>query len=212
MDSRGDRRAQAMQVGAVALVGVAIVALSIYQVTSVPQQNRQVEATQRGGSEQLLTVRAAILETARTGVGHVATVSLGLEYSDRVAAVNPSSPSGTLWTTMPGPTTSLAIENATATGPETADFWNGSTRTYEIRGVVYVPGYNEFDGAPVTAHGHSLVYDLYGTNVLELTGTFSDSVALSNQTLIDGREITVVTLGGSFSAIGLRTSRSSPGR
>lgn len=199
MDFRGDRRAQAMQVGAVVVVGVAIVALSVYQVTSVPQQNRQIEAAHsdqvRG---QLLTMRAAILETARTGTGHAATVSLGPAYPDRFLAVNPSPPAGTLWTS----TASLVIANATATDPETADFWDGSERAYATRGIAYTPEYNEFTGAPATGYEHSLAYDLYGADVFESSATIREGVALSNQTLIDGREITIVALDGSFSATG----------
>jgi len=203
MDIRGDRRGQVMQVGAVVLVGVAIVALSVYQVTSVPQQNRQVEA---GHSdivrEQLQDVRGAILRTATTGTSHSANVTLGAEYPDRLVAVNPAPAAGTLRTTAPGPTASVSITNATATVPETADYWNGSQRTFATRAVAYAPDYNEFENAPVTAYGHSLLYALYGTDPFGPDADIGGGEALSNQTLVDGKLITVLTVDGSLSRTG----------
>ncbi|PSP72844.1 hypothetical protein BRC86_11505 [Halobacteriales archaeon QS_3_64_16] len=203
MDIRGDRRAQAMQVGAVILVGVAIVALSVYQVTSVPQQNRQVEAGHNAElREQFQGVRAAILRTAATGSIHSANVTLGAEYPDRLVAVNPASAAGTLRTTAPGPTASVSITNATATVPETADYWNGSEQAFATRGVAYFPNYNEFENAPVTAYDNSLLYALYGTDLLGPNADIGGGEALSNQTLIDGKRITVLTVDGSLSRTG----------
>lgn len=192
-----------MQVGAVVLVGVAIVALSVYQVTSVPQQNRQVEvAHDEQVREQLVGLRQAILETAATGDPHSALVTLGTDYPGRLVAVNPAPATGTLRTTAPGPTGRVSITNATALGPETGDYWNGSERTFETRGVAYLPDYNEFENAPATAYGHSLLYALYGTDPFGTGGQVRGGEALSNQTVIDGKRITIVTVDGAFSRTG----------
>jgi PKD repeat protein len=184
-------------------VGVAIVALSVYQVTSVPQQNRQVEAGHNAQvREQLQGVRAAILETAATGRSLSALVTLGTDYPDRVVAVNPAPAAGTFETTAPGPTASVSITNATATVPETADYWNGSRRTFTTRAVAYSPNYNEFDNAPTTAYGHSLLYALYGSDPFGPDAAVRAGEALSNQTVIDDRRITIVTVDGSVSETG----------
>jgi PKD repeat protein len=203
MDMRGDRRAQAMQVGAVVLVGVAIVALSVYQVTSVPQQNRQVEAVHdRQVTSQLQGVREAVLRTAATGSPHSAVVTLGTGYPGRVIAVNPTPATGTIETVPPGPTGQVSISNATAVSPETADYWNGSERAFDTRAIAYSPDYNEFENAPTTAYGSSLLYTLFGADPLAGSATVRGGEALSNQTVVDGKRITLVTLDGSFSRTG----------
>jgi PKD repeat protein len=203
MDIRGDRRAQAMQVGAVVLVGVAIVALSAYQVTSVPSQNRQVEAAHSEQvTEQLLGVREAVLDTARTGSPHSALVSLGTEYPGRVVAVNPSPATGTLRTVRAGPTGLISVTNATALGPETADYWNGSEHMVRSRAIGYTPQYNEFANAPTTGYGSSLLYTVFGTDPFSTETAIRGGEALSNQTIIDGNRITLVTLDGGFSERG----------
>ena len=203
MDTWGDRRGQAMQVGVVVLVGVAIVALSLYQVTSVPQQNRQIEA---GHSElvreQLQGVRKTILETAATGRSHSTVVTLGTDYPNRVVAVNPAPARGTFETVASGPTGRVSISNATARNDETADYWNGSERRFTTQGLAYFPDYNEFESAPTTVYGHSLLYALFGADPLGPNAAVRGGEALSNQTVVDGRRITLVTLDGSFSETG----------
>jgi len=203
MDIRGDRRAQAMQVGAVVLVGVAIVALSVYQVTSVPQQNREVEAAHdQQVTDQMVDVREAILRTGATGSAHSALVTLGVDYPGRLVAVNPAPATGTLRTTAPGPTGQVSIANATALDPETADYWNGSERRFETRGIAYTPDYNEFENAPTTAYGHSLLYALYGSDPFGPNSEVRGGEALSNQSVIDDKRITIVTVDGALSRTG----------
>ncbi|PSP40815.1 hypothetical protein BRC68_16530, partial [Halobacteriales archaeon QH_6_64_20] len=177
-----------MQVGVVVLVGVAIVALSLYQVTSVPQQNRQIEA---GHSElvreQLQGVRKTILETAATGRSHSTVVTLGTDYPNRVVAVNPAPARGTFETVAPGPTGRVSISNATARNDETADYWNGSERSFTTQGLAYFPDYNEFESAPTIVYGHSLLFALFGTDPLGPNAAVRGGEALSNQTVVDGR-------------------------
>lgn len=111
---RDDERAQTVQVGAILLLGTLVVALSVYQVTSVPGQNAETEFTHNQRvHEQLQEVRAAILETAAEGTGRSATVALGAQYRDRIVAVNPGPPSGALRTVGVG---DIAIANAVAAG------------------------------------------------------------------------------------------------
>ncbi|PSQ20173.1 hypothetical protein BRD01_15000 [Halobacteriales archaeon QS_8_65_32] len=70
MSLRDDERAQTVQVGAILLLGTLVVALSVYQMTSVPGQNAETEFTHNQGvHEQLQEVRTAILETAAEGTG-----------------------------------------------------------------------------------------------------------------------------------------------
>ena len=142
MSFRDDERAQTVQVGAILLLGTLVVALSVYQVTSVPGQNRNVEFDHNQEVQsQLQGVRNAILETAATGEGHSASMSLGTQYSNRVFAVNPAPPSETIKTTDLG---TVTIENAVVAGdPETRDFWDGEDRNYPSTALTYEPNYND---------------------------------------------------------------------
>ena len=198
MSLRGDERAQTVQVGAILLLGTLVVALSVYQVTSVPQQNGAVEFDHNQEVQsQLQTVRNAVLETAATDEGRSASVSLGTQYSNRVFAVNPSPPSGTLETVDLG---DLTIENAVpaeegGTATETQDFWDGSEKRYSSTALTYEPNYNEYREAPTTVYEHTALASQFGG----AGGADRTDLLLSNQTLIDGRDITLVTLDGSFS-------------
>jgi hypothetical protein len=177
-------------------------------VTSVPGQNGETEFTHNQQvQKQLQEVRNAVLETAATGQGRSATVALGTQYRDRIVAVNPPSPSGTLETVDLG---NLTIANATAAGGggpaiETRDFWNGSEKEYAATALTYEPNYNEYREAPTTVYEHTVLANRFE----EADGT---DLLLSNQTFTDGRDITLVTLDGSLSATGSDAARSIPAR
>jgi hypothetical protein len=177
-------------------------------VTSVPGQNGETEFTHNQQvQKQLQEVRNAVLETAATGQGRSATVALGTQYRDRIVAVNPPSPSGTLETADLG---NLTIANATAAGGggpaiETRDFWNGSEKEYTATALTYEPNYKEYREAPTTVYEHTVLANRFE----EADGT---DLLLSNQTFIDGRDITLVTLDGSLSATGSDAARSIPAR
>ena len=194
MSLRDDERAQTVQVGAILLLGMLVVALSVYQVTSVPGQNRNVEFDHnREVQSQLQGVRNAILETAATGEGRSASVSLSAQYSNRVFAVNPAPPSGTLRTVDPSssPTERVTLRNVIATNEtgETAHYWNGSRHAVPSRELVYEPNYNEYRNAPTTIYGHTLLANQFG----------GANRSLTDQTLIDGNRINLVTLNGLYS-------------
>jgi hypothetical protein len=128
-------------------------------------------------------------------------VALGTRYRERIVAVNPGPPSGTLRTTD---LSEVAIENVVAAGEggvgtETRDFWNRTTtKRYASTAVVYEPDYNEYREAPKTIYEHTVLANRFDS----ANGT---DLLLSNQTLVDGRDITLVTLDGSLSEAGSGT-------
>ncbi|AQL43745.1 hypothetical protein BV210_13980 [Halorientalis sp. IM1011] len=191
MSFRDDERGQAIQVGAVLLFAALIIAFSSYQAFVVPNQNRQVEFNHNQDVQgQLQEVRNAIVSVPGGNTGRSVTVDLGVEYPSRLVALNPGPATGTLRTS--GTTDeryNLTIANATATG-EVGDFWNGSTHVYNTGGLVYAPGYNRYDQAPQT---------VYENSVLVNQGR-DRSVPITGQQLIEGDQITLVTLNGSLSS------------
>jgi cytochrome c-type biogenesis protein CcmH/NrfG len=72
-----DRRAQAIQVGAVILLGALVIAFSTYQAVVVPEQNRNVEFNHNQRvQQQLQEVRNGILSAA-DGQPQATSVELG---------------------------------------------------------------------------------------------------------------------------------------
>ncbi|WP_101294706.1 Ig-like domain-containing protein [Halegenticoccus soli] len=190
MPFRDDERAVTVQIGAVLLFGILIVSMSLYQATAVPAENREVEFdhSQRV-QEDMLEVRNAVLRSASSGTTQPASVSLGTRYPNRLLFVNPPPATGRISTTGAA-TDGVVVENARALDPETRDYWTGAPRSYETTGLGYRPGYNEYDGAPVTAYEHSVLYDRFGE------GT---TIARTDQRLVEGRRISLVTLDGALS-------------
>jgi hypothetical protein len=190
MRLRDDDRAQSIQIGAVLLFAVLIIAFSSYQAFVVPEQNREVEFNHnqqvQGEMQELRNQIVSIHgETATRSV----TLTLGTRYPARLVAVNPGPPSGTIRTSETADSgANLTIENATARG-ETGDFWNGSSQQYDTGFVVYQPNYNVYGQAPETVYENTV-----------LSNRFEDaSLAATDQTLIDGKRISVVTINGSLS-------------
>lgn len=191
MQLRDDRRGQAIQIGAVLLLGAVVLTFSIYQATVVPQQNSEIEFKHsQAVQDQLSDVRNALLSTGQTGDGRSVSVALGTNYPSRVIALNPPAPVGRLSTVgSTNESVNVTVANAQASG-ETGDFWSGVNRSYNTGALVYRPGYNEYQGAPTTWYENSVLF-----NQLR-----SANLTASGQRLIDGDRISLVTLNGSYYA------------
>lgn len=189
MQFREDRRGQAIQIGAVLLLGALVLAFSIYQAVVVPDQNRAVEFKHSQEVQgQLQDLRNAMV-SARDGGSRSVSVELGTRYPSRLIALNPPDPSGSIATVgTANATINATVANAAATG-ETGDYWNGTNRTFNTGAIAYRPGYNEYGSAPVTWYEHSVLYNRFADADLTLTG----------QRLVDGDRISLVTLNGSLS-------------
>jgi len=192
MTFTGDERAQSVQVGAVLLFGVLIIAFSSYQAFAVPEQNREVEFNHNQQVQtQLQDLRNAIVSVPGQPSQQAVSVQLGTRYPSRLVATNPGPPSGLLYTDgTTNESQNLTVRNAEAINPETADYWNGTaSRHYNTGAIAYKPEYNVYGGAPETVYEHSLVYNQFREG----------NITLSEQAMVDGRDITLVALNGSMS-------------
>jgi hypothetical protein len=191
----GGSRGQSAQVGLVLLLAVAVLALATVQLTLVPSDNAAVETRHsQDVRESLVEVRNRVVSAPGDATVGDRTrrveVPLGTDYPDRPFLVEPAPPGGALVTVGTGdPGVNVTVRNATAVGAETADRWNGSPRTFETGGLRYRPSYNEFDDAPTTLYGATVLSDRYDDRTVPLT----------DQRLVEGDRITVVTLAGEFS-------------
>jgi hypothetical protein len=198
MRFRDDRRAAALQVGAILLLGFLVIGLALYQATVVPDQNERVEFDHNQRlQESLQDLRNGILRTASAERTSPTTVPLGARYPTRLVAVNPPPSSGRL-ATEPGGTVTLV--NATAIDDETADYWNGTDRSYATQRVSYRPDYSLYQSAPRTTYADTVLYNEFDGGPRAVTG----------QRLLEGNLLYVVTLDGSYGRSGTRAVSVSP--
>jgi hypothetical protein len=198
MSFRADRRGQSMQIGAMLLFGLLVVAAASYQVTVVPQQNADVEFTHgEAVRTDLLHVRNSVLRTALDGGVYPVTVELGTSYPPRTVFVNPPPATGTLSTTLPGGDGRIEVRYATVESgeddlsrQETADFWTGSDAwSQPTTTLVYEPRYTTSD-QPTTAYENSVLFHRYGDG---------STVPATGQTLVQDRTVSLVVLSGELS-------------
>ncbi|MGM0590218.1 MAG: hypothetical protein ACQETI_01090 [Halobacteriota archaeon] len=190
MNLRADRRGQALQVGAVLLLGIVVISMSVYQVTVVPTQNERVEFVhnqQVQGDMQHL--RNGIVESATVGETRPVSVDLGTTYPSRTVFVNPPPPGGRLESVALG---NVTVQNTRATNPETGQYWDGTTdRNVSTSAIQYEPSYSVYENAPTTVYENTALYNQFGTG---------RTLPMTSQALVDGRQIRLITVEGNLSA------------
>ncbi|WP_139043003.1 polymer-forming cytoskeletal protein [Halorubrum tropicale] len=175
-----DNRAVAPVIGVVILFGFLILALSLYQVEIVPQQNAETEFQHSGEvRNDLVELRAGILQAGSIDQPQYQTVQLGTAYSTRVFAINPPAPAGTIRTVEAPP---ITISNNSGT-PE-------GNITIPTRFVEYRPGYNELDRSP-TWYDASVLY-------LDARDEGGKIAVIEDQALVNGREVQITALQREF--------------
>ncbi|WP_123620350.1 hypothetical protein [Halorubrum sp. CSM-61] len=166
-------------IGTVILFGFLILALSLYQVQVVPQENAQVEFQHfEDVRNDLVDLRAGVLQAGSTDRPQYQTVRLGTTYPSRVFTINPPSPAGTLQTTESYP---VVISNGTPEG----------TVTVPTRFLQYRPGYNEIDQSS-TWYDASVLY-------VDARDRGSGIAVIEDQELVSGDgEVRIVALQNEF--------------
>ena len=192
-----DERGVTVQIGAVLLFGILVVALATVQVTVVPNENADAEfdhslTVQR----QMADLRNGLLGAAGTGDPHPTSVALGTRYPDRVVFVNPPPPSGSLATVGVGdPRFNVTLRNAGVDSEyeNAREYWASApdAGTFSTGTLVYSPDYNEYENAPTVVYENGLLVDRFDGG---------EAMARTGQTLVSGNVINLVALRGSLSA------------
>lgn len=186
-----DDRAQAVVIGAVLLLGIAVISLASYQSFLVPLENEQVELDAYQNAERSLAeYRDRVLEGATKGYSAQQTVALGTTYPLRVAAINPPPSVGHVETVAVG---NVTVSNATAIG-DAGVYWDGSPNEFETVHVTYTPNYHRIDAQPITLSG-GLMYRHSGAG----------ASPLSAQTVVNGNDLTLTTLTGDIDETDVET-------
>ncbi|QZX99742.1 Ig-like domain-containing protein [Halobaculum rubrum] len=201
-DGNGERdRAVTVQIGAVILFGFLIVALSTYQATVVPDQNREVEFLHNQEVQtDMVELSSGITATGRTGDAAPATVKLGTRYPSRTFFVNPPPASGRLQTVDPPDGGNVTLENITiqsSANGEANDYWNvAANRNKSTRFIVYEPGYNLYRGAPTTRYESGVAFNRFSNGA---------NLTLTDQGVVRGDRITLVAVSGELQRNGVST-------
>jgi len=185
MEFWGDDRGQSVQVGAILLFAIVIIAMATYQAQVVSSSNAAVEFEHAQQVEgEFIDLRSSVLTAARTGNPQSTALTLGTRYPQRTFFVNPPPATGTVSTSSDR---TLRIENATVSGGGNVEaFWNAHDLNFSTQSIRYTPRYNEYDNPPELVYEHSLVAAEFDRSVLARTGqTAVENDALS-LTLIDG--------------------------
>ncbi|MDB9281210.1 hypothetical protein PN415_15195 [Halorubrum ezzemoulense] len=174
-----DNRAVAPVIGVVILFGFLILALSLYQVEIVPQQNAETEFQHSGEvRNDLVELRAGILQAGSIDQTQYQTLQLGTTYSTRVFSINPPAPAGAIRTSESYPITIAYESNETV------------IETIPTRFIEYQPGYNELDRSP-TWYDASVLY-------LDARDEGGGIAVIEDQALVDGGEVQITALQREF--------------
>jgi len=174
-----DNRAVSSVIGVVILFGFLILALSMYQVEVVPQQNAEAEFQHSGEvRNDLVELRAGILQAGSIDQPQYQTVQLGTTYSTRVFTINPPAPSGTIRTSESYPITIAYESNQTV------------IETIPTRFIEYRPGYNELDRSP-TWYDASVLY-------LDSRDDGGGVAVIEDQVLFEDGEVQITALQNEF--------------
>lgn len=186
-------RGQALQIGAVLLLGILVVLIAVWQATVIPEQNEQIEFDHNQDvQDQMLELHGEAMATTDSDSSKSASVTLGTDYPSRLLFVNPSDATGTLETANNG---EVIIENADASELDGEQFWDGETdREYTTTRLDYTPDYNLFGEAPRTVFDHGVLYNAFDGGDVTLP--------VSSQSVVSGNTISLVMLDGEYRETG----------
>jgi len=190
-----DDRGQSIQIGAVLLFAVLIILLALWQAVIVPNQNEEIEFNHNEDLQQQMTeLRSTVNTMPDARSTRSVTLDLGVRYPSRSIFRNPPPVRGTV-ETIGGPSGPMTatIENASAVEREgnTGTYWDGDARRYGTKAIQYRPAYNRYANAPRTIYEHSVLFNEFDTEQQDLS--------LSDQTLVRGDRLSLITVNGSLS-------------
>lgn len=179
-------------IGFVLIIAISAMALTLLQVAAVPVWNEGVEFDHsQEVKKSIQELRSDTIHVSSTGRTSVSNIELGTQYPRRFVFLNPPPSSGTVSTSNG---TSFVLENVVATDTETADYWNGTTKKFPTKSIVYEPDYNVLNSET------SIVYESAGSVVYnEQRG---NQAPLSDTVLVSGKRITIVSTDGTLSKSG----------
>ena len=189
-----DDRAVSPVVGFVLMFALVMLIFTLYQSSVVPAQNEEVEFEHSQVVEgEMSQLNDALADVAAGGAPTSVTVSTGMQYPDRVLAVNPGNPAGTISTSDPGDVTLSGLEGDN-------DYWEGDrTFTDATRLLSYTPSYNRMQQEATYHLEYGVYAEAYdsGNTLINSKGSLFAN---------DGERINLLLIGGDYSETSLSAS------
>jgi hypothetical protein len=189
-------------IGAMLLFAIAITAIVIYQQNAVPVEERSNEIRHQSEvREQMTQFRSAVLSSSSDGSSSSTEIDIGLRYSNGILGIiqdDYQTPSTGLLENS-NYSEKIKVRNAQGVGAS-SNYWNGGSdpcegpnHCYSTSVLQYTPDYRRYQLAPSLNYENTVVYDELET----VDG--KDYVIRSGQSLINGRNLNLVTLTGNIS-------------
>jgi hypothetical protein len=183
--------------GTVLIFGFVVILFSIYQGVVVPQQNQAIEFEHNVDAQgSVQDLRNAIRRTASVGADESVSLKLSASYPPRFIAINPGGSAGSVRTESLG---SITLRNISADDAGVAKYFGSNTTTlgpFESKRIVFRPVYFQYRQAPATSYENTLVFNQFPGG---------QNLSITNQAMIDDRDITLVVLAGNLSGSGTDT-------
>jgi len=184
---RGDR-AQALQVGAILLFALLVVALGIHQAVVVPNENRQVEYDHfQHAQNDVAELRNTVVRAGQQSATLPASVLLGGDYPNRLLSAQPPGFYGSLSTEPLG---DVSLENAG--GATMTDICGPDSTT--TRAATYTPHYEYLTSVSNVTYENTVAYTT-GAN----GGQYVEN---DQQQLVDGKTVHLYPLVGAYNRSG----------
>jgi len=194
MVATGNDRAVSNVIGAVFLIGVLVILLSVYQAAVVPSQNKKVEFDHSKLTQNdMLELRNAILEAKGSGRTTFAEVKLGTDYPPRTFALNPPRAQGFLRTGESEVIEIIDKDGNSATGV------CPSENSIETRTLTLNTDYQVYGESPTIVYENTVLY-------LNFSG---DKILLTDEQLV-GNKINISPLNTSFNEQGVEATSVEP--
>jgi hypothetical protein len=190
-----DERGQSVQVGAAILLGFVVIAITMYQVQVVADQNAEVEFNhQQEVRQDMIDLRNSIANAGTTGEGEATSVKLGVRYPPRTIFINPAPARGIFESEEAG---NVSLSNAQVDGGPYTGNGNPSTlvsSTHRTNRLIYNSDYSEFGGVGNLTVEHSLAFASFENGV---------SDPMTSQPVVSGDTLTLTMLRGNLSEQGV---------
>jgi hypothetical protein len=187
---QSDSRGVSEVIGSILVFGLVVALVSMLQVQAVPNANEEVEFEHSNQvSNDMADLQVAVSESVDTGRTKEANVKLGADYPPRLLFFNPPSATGRMQTSDPA---TIRISNADADGNLGA--YLQTNPELSTRQLNYTANYNELENAPVHVREAAVAYK-----------ATDDDALVEGSTLIDGRQISLVAIGGEYDSAGVQS-------
>ena len=177
-----DTRASVIPIGFILVIGILTLVLYAFQVTTVPEMNREAEVdNHRGLQTQMKLFDQMMVNSATMNIDQPVTFDTRIDYPFQLAP--PPQPDMRFQTR---PEQAVTFSNTKRVGGAGGTGWDGSDRTYTTYSFEIVPDYQRHQQAQHIQNEHGIV------NLASADEPNAAEVLVGNQGIVNGDTITLI--------------------